>query len=62
MPNKVMAGAEDRQDSPVSPLLKGRGLVEGLPAAYVCENYRCELPVTEAVGLATLLSGSWSRT
>ncbi len=29
--------------------------VDGLATAYVCENYACKLPVTEAAGLAELL-------
>jgi len=28
------------------PLLEGRSLVEGGPAAYVCENYTCDAPIT----------------
>jgi uncharacterized protein len=28
------------------PLLAGRGLVDGQPAAYVCRNFTCRLPVT----------------
>jgi uncharacterized protein YyaL (SSP411 family) len=28
------------------PLLEGRGLVEGAPAAYVCRDFTCRLPVT----------------
>jgi uncharacterized protein YyaL (SSP411 family) len=28
------------------PLLHGRGLVEGAPAAYVCRGFTCRLPVT----------------
>src|SRR5690606_2079369 len=39
------------------PVLTGRGLVDGKPAAYVCENYACKLPVTEAKALGDLLDG-----
>jgi hypothetical protein len=39
------------------PLLAGRGLVNGVPAAYLCENYACKLPVTTAEALARLLDG-----
>ncbi|HEX9032014.1 MAG TPA: thioredoxin domain-containing protein [Streptosporangiaceae bacterium] len=37
------------------PLLAGRGLVNGLPAAYVCRNFSCRLPVTSADDLLALL-------
>jgi uncharacterized protein YyaL (SSP411 family) len=37
------------------PLLTDRGLVNGQPAAYVCENYACQLPVTTPAALAALL-------
>ncbi len=48
-PNKVLARAE-RGGLPGAeriPLLKGRGMVEDQPTAYVCRNYACERPVTE---------------
>jgi hypothetical protein len=38
-----------------SPLLEGRGLVDGRPAAYVCENYVCRIPVTDPDVLAAEL-------
>ncbi len=37
------------------PLLAGRGLLDGRPAAYVCRNYACDLPVSEPADLDALL-------
>jgi uncharacterized protein len=34
------------------PLLEGKGLVDGKPAVYVCENFACRVPVTDAALLA----------
>ncbi len=62
-PNRVFAGstgapldATAPADGTESPLTRGRGLVNGKPAAYVCENYVCQLPVTDAVSLAAQLA------
>ena len=40
------------------PLLAGRGLVDGAPAAYVCRDFACRLPVTKAADLAELIGSS----
>ncbi|MFR9729977.1 thioredoxin domain-containing protein [Saccharopolyspora sp. MS10] len=44
-------------EAPEVPLLAGRGLVDGVPAAYVCRGYVCDRPVTDSEALAEALSG-----
>jgi uncharacterized protein len=38
------------------PLLAGRALAGGVPAAYVCRNFTCRLPVTDPEQLRAELS------
>jgi uncharacterized protein len=40
------------------PLLAGRGLVDGAPAAYVCRHFTCRAPVTDPVLLRAELTGT----
>jgi uncharacterized protein YyaL (SSP411 family) len=58
--NRVIVGADSEVAAAASglPLLEGRGMVDGKPTAYVCENYACQLPVTDAESLASQLSGT----
>ncbi len=39
------------------PLLEARGLVDGAPAAYVCQSFVCQRPVTAPAALRALLGG-----
>ena len=55
LPNAVVALKRPEEEG-VLPVLEGRTLVNGQPAAYVCENYACRLPVTTPQALADLLS------
>ena len=36
--------------------IRGMSIVDGKPAAYVCENFTCKAPVTEPKQLAEFLS------
>ena len=57
LPHTVLALREPDSENPL-PLLEGRTLVDGQPAAYVCENYACQLPVTGVDALRQLLESA----
>jgi hypothetical protein len=54
LPHTVVALKRPNEES-LLPLLQARSLVDDQPAAYVCENYACRLPVTNAQALAEQL-------
>ena len=57
LPNRVLLGAEN--DVPADsalPLLAAKALLDGNPAAYVCENYACQLPTADPALLARQLA------
>ncbi len=53
-PHVVLAGGAGGADDGV-PLLAGRAPVDGRAAAYVCQRFACQAPVTEPDELAALL-------
>ena len=57
LPNRVMLGRSNSDRSLVElPLLQGREAQDGGATAYVCQNYVCQLPVSDAGELAEQLS------
>jgi len=60
LPSKVLAGCrpDDPRATAISPLLAGRGPVSGQPAVYLCRNYTCRAPVTDAADLARELDAA----
>ena len=61
LPNKVVVGSAGGGENAENgrayemPLLAERGMVDGKPTAYVCQNYVCQLPVTDPQALAEQL-------
>ncbi|MFJ8143937.1 thioredoxin domain-containing protein [Streptomyces sp. NPDC096048] len=52
-PGAVVAFGAERSDE--FPLLAGRPLVDGAPAAYVCRNFTCDAPTTDPERLRAAL-------
>jgi uncharacterized protein len=61
LPDKIVlyADADDPWLSQHVPALKGMGLIDGKSAAYVCQHFACELPVTTTQELAGRLRARW---
>jgi uncharacterized protein YyaL (SSP411 family) len=55
-PHLVLAGGPEGTNEP--PLMADRTTVDGEPAAYVCENFTCQLPVTKPEALRAELTRS----
>ena len=49
-PNQVLA-VSGTPDASAVPLLHGRVSIDGLPTAYLCRQFTCRLPVTDAAAL-----------
>jgi uncharacterized protein YyaL (SSP411 family) len=59
MPNRIalLVDSEETRDALAAgiPTLRAMTRLDGRAAAYVCQNYTCQLPVSEAGQLAELL-------
>ena len=58
LPNRVLLGKNSEDDLPADlPLFEGREKINWRSTAYVCQNYVCQLPVTDPAALAEQLIG-----
>jgi uncharacterized protein YyaL (SSP411 family) len=55
LPNRVVLTLPPGASLPVGHPAHGKGLVDGKPAAYVCEGPVCSLPVTDPQALLDVL-------
>ncbi len=59
IPHRIIAhGNPGALESQQHPLLKGKSLVEGQAALYVCRNYACQAPITDPNDVAQALTGT----
>jgi uncharacterized protein YyaL (SSP411 family) len=55
LPNRIVLALSPGQPLPASHPAFGKGLVDGKPAAYVCEGPVCSLPITDCETLLDTL-------
>jgi uncharacterized protein YyaL (SSP411 family) len=58
LPNRVVLTLPPGAPLPADHPAFGKGLVDGKPAAYVCDGPVCSLPITDPVSLLEALSGA----
>ena len=58
LPARVLAHCDPGAVEPAHPLLKGKGLVNGQAALYVCRNFACQAPVTDPHRVAQAITQS----
>ncbi len=60
IPNKVVLVTDPRnlQEWDYLPLMDGKVAINGLPTAYVCENYACKLPTHDVLDFKEQLRGT----
>jgi uncharacterized protein YyaL (SSP411 family) len=56
LPNRIVAIADPDASGSELPLLRGKGLVGGKAAVYICRNFTCRSPMTDADQVMEALS------
>jgi aryl-alcohol dehydrogenase-like predicted oxidoreductase len=55
LPNRIIAVSHGSDGAAVHPLLAGKQTVAGQAALYICRNFSCQQPLTDAVAVAKAL-------
>ncbi len=58
LPARVIAHHDPARGDSGHPLLRGKTLVRGRAALYVCRNFACEAPLTDPAGIAQALTST----
>ncbi|NKB82188.1 MAG: DUF255 domain-containing protein [Nitrospirales bacterium] len=58
IPNRILAWHHPDDPESTHPLLKGKTLVNGQAALYVCRNFACQTPITDVEHIAAALEQS----
>lgn len=62
LPNKVLLlhpdGVGEYDIEKLVPFIKLQRKIKGMATAYVCEDYRCKLPTTDAAGMISLIEAN----
>ncbi len=65
LPNKIVLwrspGAASGEIAALAPYTRGQKAMHGKATAYVCENFRCRLPVTDPAQMLALLDGKQGK-
>ena len=61
LPNRIIAITHRSDGGSAHPLLAGKSTVAGRAALYVCRNFSCQQPLTDAVAVAEALRESSKR-
>ena len=61
LPNRIIASMDPRHATSRHPLLRGKDLVQGKAALYICRNFSCRQPITEPVQVQDALRSRADR-
>jgi aryl-alcohol dehydrogenase-like predicted oxidoreductase len=56
--NRIIASVDPRRATTEHPLLRGKDLVQGKAALYVCRNFACQRPITDPAHVRDALQSS----
>lgn len=62
IPNRIVAHFDPKKSETAHPLLKGKTLINGQAALFICRNFSCKAPITDPAQIKYALSNSTNTT